>query len=383
MTDYSTISKRFGVETATIIIVVIAISTVATTAWQPHGLADGQYAYSSASLPPISLTLVGLDSTQIVLNETDIGSLPSLESYGGLKNQLGNIKDLGNYTGVPLSTLCNLVGGINATDSLRITATDSYTITLSYGQVVNGAFITYDNSSGQQVVHNQSLTPILAYYYDDMNVSDGPLKLAIVGPEGLLTDGTLWVKWVVKLEVLPRTYTDDVAATNVMPLKTVVGQTFQCRINLTISNQGGCTEIFNVTLNANSIVVATRRNLVLANATSMAFTCNWDTTGVAYGNYTVWGYIPPVPGETNTTNNNSTGGKITVSIPGDINGDFAVGLSDLGKLAKAYNSHGPDYHYNGEPVSPNWNPNADINNDGTVGLSDLGILAKHYNQHYP
>jgi DMSO/TMAO reductase YedYZ molybdopterin-dependent catalytic subunit len=47
--------------------------------------------------------------------------------------------------------------------------------------------------------------PIVAYYFNDENISEdsgGPLRLAIVGPEGLVTNSTHWVKWVVKIEVI-------------------------------------------------------------------------------------------------------------------------------------------------------------------------------------
>jgi DMSO/TMAO reductase YedYZ molybdopterin-dependent catalytic subunit len=332
----------------------------------------------------MNLTLVGLNGTQTTLNEVDIENLPSYESWGGFKNSLGNVGAFGNYTGVPLLTLCNLVGGITANNSLRITAIDNYTAALSYGQVVNGAYITYDNSTRQQVPHNQSLTPILAYYYNGTLLShdDGsPLRLVIVGPEGLLTDSILWVKWVAKLEVISRAYSDDMAVTNVVPLKTVVGQTFPCSINVTIENQGGYTEIFNGTLNANSTLVATSLNLVLANATFIIIRYNWNTKGIAYGNYTTWAYVQPVPGETNTDNNNSTGGWIEVTIPGDVNGDYRVTLADLVLLANAYGTQvGHDPQGTG---LHQWNPNADIDNNGVVGLSDLVTLATHYGQHYP
>lgn len=69
---------------------------------------------------------------------------------------------------------------------------------------MNGNFTTFDTLTGQQVPHNQSLTPILAYYVDGANLSsdEGPLRLAIVGPERLATESTYWVKFVVKMEIL-------------------------------------------------------------------------------------------------------------------------------------------------------------------------------------
>ncbi|MGA2309811.1 MAG: hypothetical protein ABSG57_09735 [Candidatus Bathyarchaeia archaeon] len=52
-------------------------------------------------------------------------------------------------------------------------------------------------------------------------------------------------------------------------------------------------------------------------------------------------------------------------------------------LANAYGSHRANYHYQGEPPSPNWNPNADVNNDGIVRLQDLVLLAVRYGQDDP
>jgi hypothetical protein len=152
----------------------------------------------------MNLTLVATNGTELVLNSTDIGSLSSYRAFGGYKNQLGNIRGLGNYTGVPLTTLCTLVGGINTSDILRVSASDAYNINFTYDQVKNGDFIAYDPATGDQVSHLQPLIPIIAYCKNDTNLSpsEGPLRLAIVGPEGFVTNSTYWVKWVVKLEII-------------------------------------------------------------------------------------------------------------------------------------------------------------------------------------
>jgi hypothetical protein len=161
-------------------------------------------------------------------------------------------------------------------------------------------------------------------------------------------------------------------------------------LTVAVADLGDYPETFNLTVYATIFIVQQNvtlqiasQNITLSSGNSKTITFTWNTTGFVYGNYTISAYAWPVPNETNTANNNCTGGVVTVTIPGDINGDFKVGLSDLGILAKAYNSHVANYHYQGEPVSPYWNPNADINNDCAVGLSELGILAKHFDQHYP
>jgi hypothetical protein len=157
---------------------------------------------SLASLPPMTLTIVGANGTQVVLHETEIGNLPSYRAYGGFKNVLGNIKGLGNYTGVRFTILCDLVGGLQVSDTLRVTASDNYTKDFTYSEAVLGEFVTYDPSTGQQVPHYQPLVPIMAYYYNDSNIPYGPLRVAIVGPEGLVTNSTYWVKYSIKMEIL-------------------------------------------------------------------------------------------------------------------------------------------------------------------------------------
>jgi hypothetical protein len=165
----------------------------------------------------------------------------------------------------------------------------------------------------------------------------------------------------------------DVALTSVTPSKTVVGQGYNLDTTVTAADLGSYAETFNVTLYANTTSIASQ-NVTVSSGNSTGITFSWNTTGVAYGNYTISAYALPVLGQTNTTNNNCTGGLVAVSIPGDLNGDFKVNLSDLAIFVQAYGS---------KPDSANWNPNADIADVGTVGLIDLVILAQHYGQHYP
>jgi DMSO/TMAO reductase YedYZ molybdopterin-dependent catalytic subunit len=158
---------------------------------------------NAAELLPMSLTVVGATGSEVVLDENDVAALSSYRAYGGFKKQTGVVTGLGNYTGVSLNTLCDLVGGLTSTCTVNVSATD-YSSIFTYDEVANGNFITY-NSGGDEVPHSQPLVPIVAYYFNDESISEsngGPLRLAIVGPEGLVTNSTHWVKWVVKVEVI-------------------------------------------------------------------------------------------------------------------------------------------------------------------------------------
>ena len=54
---------------------------------------------------------------------------------------------------------------------------------------------------------------------------------------------------------------------------------------------------------------------------------------------------------------------MTVTIPGDVNGDFKVGLLDLALVAQAYGS---------KPGDSNWNPNTDI--EGKRARNGSGLI---------
>jgi hypothetical protein len=165
----------------------------------------------------------------------------------------------------------------------------------------------------------------------------------------------------------------DLAVTDIRISETIVGQGSSLNLSITTENQGDYTEVFNLTTYVNNTVIQ-EQTLTLQSNTSETIVFLWSTAEFPLGEYVLSAYVEPVPNETDTADNNFTGSVVTVTIPGDINGDFTVDIYDALILAGAYNS---------KPNSPNWNPNADINSDNAVDIYDAIILAGHFNQHYP
>jgi len=168
----------------------------------------------------------------------------------------------------------------------------------------------------------------------------------------------------------------DVALVNVSCSKTVVCKGFSMNIDITVENQGGFTEAFNVTVCADldiaiigDEITIEIQNVTLASGNSTIITFIWDTTDIPYGNYTITAKVTPLPYETNTADNNKTDGWVVVTIPGDINGDKVVDSTDQGILGIAWGS------IIGEP---NYIPEADLNGDGVVDSVDLGILGVNW-----
>ena len=90
-TKTSTFNKKI-LATIIIIIIVVAASVVLqqnTCSQQPS---------SNANLSPLTLTLVGADGQQKVLNEKDLAALESYTANGGFKSSGGLIAAVGEAT---------------------------------------------------------------------------------------------------------------------------------------------------------------------------------------------------------------------------------------------------------------------------------------------
>jgi hypothetical protein len=88
-----------------------------------------------------------------------------------------------------------------------VEGSDGYAKNFTYSQVVNGNFSTYDRTTGNTATPTKPIVPIVAYYNNsqlipgESNGGSGPLMVAIVGNDSLVTQSKYWIKWVVKLEV--------------------------------------------------------------------------------------------------------------------------------------------------------------------------------------
>ena len=120
------------------------------------------------------------------------------------------------------------------------------------------------------------------------------------------------------------------------------------------------------------------------NSTTVTFT--WNTAGFDYGNYTIWAYAEPVLDETDTGDNNCTfNGFVSVTIPGDVTGDFAVKLDDITSLLDGFGStiDSDGYRHMSPCIYCPHSPNCDIDLDGKIALSDITTTLDNFGKHYP
>jgi DMSO/TMAO reductase YedYZ molybdopterin-dependent catalytic subunit len=152
-----------------------------------------------------NVTIVGSSGDEVTVSYDEIKALACYEGIGGFFTSVGYINGPYQLKGVPVVELCDLVGGITQQDIVFISASDGYSTVLDYKQVM-GDFITYDPATMREVAHGQ-LKLILMYELDGRMLSQEegkPLRLAIAGEDSLLTEGLYWVKWVERVEVIPK-----------------------------------------------------------------------------------------------------------------------------------------------------------------------------------
>jgi len=162
----------------------------------------------------------------------------------------------------------------------------------------------------------------------------------------------------------------DIAVTNIKSYKTVVGQGFTSRIEVTVKNQGNSVENINITIYTNTTTAGTE-HITLAGGGEKIIIFTWDTTGFAKGNYTLSAYATPLPGETDIADNTYTDGTVGLVTPGDLNGDGVVNSLDL-SLTSAH-------WYPGPPIGPlNYDTNYDIDSDGAINIVEVGIISAYW-----
>jgi len=165
----------------------------------------------------------------------------------------------------------------------------------------------------------------------------------------------------------------DVAVIDVNTSKTIVCQGYITLISANIKNFGTFYENIEVTIFANTSMIE-RRELTLTSGSSTTVTLMWNTTGFAYGNYTISAYAWPVPNETDTGDNTFVDGVVTVVLAGDLNDDGIVDYRDINRVARMFGK---------TPSDPQWDPNNDIIEDGIIDYRDINVPSRNYGKTRP
>lgn len=152
------------------------------------------------------LEIIGLEESKS-LSLADLQAMQVAAGWGGTVSSAGVITPPQQLKGVTVLALADLVGGLEPGMGVSIVAKDGYAMTMSYEQIAEGDFITYDPGTGDENSAEGPLQVIVAYERDGQPISaeeDGPLRLFIVSEKNdNIVDGHWTVKWVTQVKLKP------------------------------------------------------------------------------------------------------------------------------------------------------------------------------------
>ena len=173
---------------------------------------DENQEWQNGDSEPEKVTVLTVIYGDLQTNYT-LDELKAVESYTGVgeyKTQYPSIKGRGNYTGVPVTTLAELIAGDIRNYSAIVYSYDgekkdnkSYNFSMVQGNV---DIYNTTNASDPTPIATGGVTMIVSYKKDGAYLDeskDGKLKIAFIGKEELITSAGLWWKFVVSIEIIP------------------------------------------------------------------------------------------------------------------------------------------------------------------------------------
>jgi len=157
--------------------------------------------------------------------------------------------------------------------------------------------------------------------------------------------------------------------------KTVIGQGYTADVNVHVTNVYAMEPVmFDLLVYYDDHgevcnIIGKVDDIILEVGESESFKFIWNTAGVPYGVHYiyVWVYFD-YPALEDELLENVT---VTVTIPGDVNGDFKVNMQDLYLLI---------LHFGCQNGSPRYIANCDINGDGKIDMKDAFIITSHFGE---
>jgi hypothetical protein len=203
---------NWGPSLEAILLITIIVLGLKTSAGKPStttGFELSPSTYTSTgggatgNFPTFSIDIVSPEGTSKTLTNADLQNFTWVEGVGGRLRNWQWVEGYGLYRGFDLGEILTRYGGLTPGDSIRVIARDNYTRIYTWGNI-QGSFYAFDNVTHQETSTDRRLVLILAFNQDKQPMKDGegPIRLAIISGDGLLTEANLWVKMVERIEVI-------------------------------------------------------------------------------------------------------------------------------------------------------------------------------------
>jgi len=158
----------------------------------------------------------------------------------------------------------------------------------------------------------------MTFYWNTTDVPVGTYQIiAVADPvEGETnTANNIYYDGLIRVKPRLANVTHDVAITALSASPNVAGIGVPVVIKATVNNVGNSNEDFDVQLYFDNFTITVLHVNSLAPGASRELTFVWDTSFLVEGNYTIRGWISPVPGELNIANNRYEDGPVWIKAP--------------------------------------------------------------------
>jgi parallel beta-helix repeat protein len=170
----------------------------------------------------------------------------------------------------------------------------------------------------------------------------------------------------------------DIVVTDVTVSRARIFRGHCGNVSVTFEEHGDYAYTFNLTVLANSTLIYS--TLVMSPEVNSTLSFTWNTTGFAYGNYTIRPIAEPLLGELDTTNNDlNCSVPVHVGVLGDVSG-WPWGPGTYDGLVNMRDVQYTILRFNVKPSSPYWDLYADINEDGVINMRDIQIQIFNFNK---
>jgi len=188
-----------------ILIGAVAILLVALTAVVLGGAFVPGGTPQAKAADPVVLTVTGNGQTK-TFTMAELQALPAYSGWSGYVNSTGTVTPPWPVKGVKVTEVLATVGGIPDLQSVDVTASDDYGMTMTYDEIVNGNITVYDATTKEEEDPEAPVSVVLLYEENGAAIGpppegDGPLRLAVCQPTNVnqMADGHLFVKWVDRI----------------------------------------------------------------------------------------------------------------------------------------------------------------------------------------
>ena len=204
MNDNQRKDDRFNkyISIALVVTIIFALSVYAYTRLVEKEPETPDGDKSPVEEPEEILLTISVDSEIFNYSLNDLMTFDIMAGQGSYINKIGKVTGPNNYTGISISRLLESIEDLPDRYTVQAVASDGYSLNYSLDEI-NGHIAIYDETGKE--IDTGTMTMTIAYKENGELLNEnmgGPLRIAFVDDSGSITDSSLWLRSLIKIEII-------------------------------------------------------------------------------------------------------------------------------------------------------------------------------------